>query len=145
MSTRRQAREWAVQLLFQLDINPTELDPAIAEFWRERNGGARGKAFVEKTVKGVTSNCKEIDAMIRRCAENWDIKRMAATDRNVIRVAVYELMYCDDVPAAVAINEAVDIAKYFNCSESGRFVNGVLDRIRKELKRPGHELGKASP
>lgn len=145
MSTRRQAREWAVQILFQLDLNPTDPDPAIAEFWTERNGGARGRAFVDKTVKGVLAHIKEIDAMIRQCADNWDIKRMATTDRNVIRVAVYELMYCEDVPAAVAINEAVDIAKYFNCSESGRFVNGVLDRIRKELKRPGREPGKAAP
>lgn len=144
MSSRRQAREWAVQILFQLDHNPTDIEPALAEFWRDREGGARAKQFVESTVKGVLANRKEIDSMIRRCAENWDIKRMAATDRTVMRVAVYELMYSADVPAAVAINEAVDIAKYFNCNESGRFVNGVLDRIRKELKRPAREPGKPS-
>jgi N utilization substance protein B len=143
MATRRQAREWIVQLLFQLDLNPTDIEDALAQFWVDKNGGVRGRAFVEKTVRGVREHVKSIDAMISRCSDNWNIKRMASTDRNVMRVAVYEMMYCEDTPAVVAINEAVDIAKYFNCTESGRFVNGVLDRVRKELKRPGRDSGEA--
>jgi N utilization substance protein B len=138
MATRRQAREWAVQILYRLDLNPGELPPAFESFWADPGveSDPTSRAFAEDLVRGVRAHAKEIDDTIKRCAENWELHRMAAVDRNVLRMAVHELLHCPGIPPVVAINEAVDIAKYFNSSESGRFVNGVLDRIRKDLNRP---------
>jgi N utilization substance protein B len=78
----------------------------------------------------------DIDALISRHAENWDIERMGTVDRNVMRIAVYEMLYRDDIPPVVSINEAVELAKAYSSAESGKFVNGILDRIRKDLDRP---------
>ena len=137
MSTRRDARECAVQILFMLDVNPVEPDRAFRLFWPEKEIDATARAFAESIVRGVASHRAEIDGLIAEYAENWRLSRMAVVDRNVLRMAVYELMHRADIPPAVVINEAVDIVKYFNSRESGRFVNGILDRIRKELPRRG--------
>ncbi|MCE9615603.1 MAG: transcription antitermination factor NusB [Lentisphaerae bacterium] len=139
MATRRTCREWAVQLLFQLDLNATDkLEPVFASFWKERNrkSDARGRVFTEAMVRGVLSHQAEIDAYLAGIAEHWAVGRMGAIERNVIRLAIYEMRHCDDVPPVVSINEAIDLAKYFSSSESGRFVNGILDRVRKDVKRP---------
>ncbi len=134
MNTRREAREWVVQILFQLDLNPSDdIDKAFEEFWQGKTSDEKTRLFAESLVRDVRGNVEQIDKLIAKCAENWDIRRMAVTDRNVLRMAVCELVYRDDIPPVVAINEAVDIAKYFNSAESGRFVNGVLDRARKEV------------
>lgn len=134
MSTRRDAREWAVQMLFRLEMNPCDNEKLFEEFFEELEPSKKGRDFAESLIKGVRDNRKEIDEIIVKYAKNWDIDRMAITDRNVIRIALYEMLYRDDIPPAVTINEAVDIAKYFNKTESGRFVNGILDTIRKDLK-----------
>ena len=137
MATRRDAREFAVQMLFELDLNPSDqLDTVFASFWNEREADERARDFAQEIVTGVRAERKSIDQLIKSVSENWDIRRMGVLDRNVIRMAVYEMLHHKDVPAAVTINEAVDIAKYFSSSESGKFVNGVLDRIRKDLKLP---------
>ncbi len=125
-----------LQLLFQLDLNPHELEQALADFWERNACTAKVRAFVEEVVSGVEDHKTEIDDIIRRLAENWDIARMGVIDRNVLRMALYEMHFRTDIPPVVTINEAVDVAKYFSNSESGRFVNGVLDRARKELGRP---------
>lgn len=137
--TRRHTREWALQLLFQFDMNPSEVEPALARFWEDK--GADGKAieFTESLVKGVLANQKSIDADIRSYAENWELGRMAVVDRNVLRMAIYEMKFCPDIPPVVSINEAVDIVKYYSSTESGRFVNGILDRIRKDVDRPARK------
>jgi transcription antitermination protein NusB len=132
MTTRREGREWALQLLFQLEANPREADDALRDFWRETQADTGSRAFVEGHVKGVREHLAGIDDLIRRYAEHWDIRRMGAVDRNVMRMAIYEMMHCPDIPPEVAINEAVDLAKYFSSRESGSFVNGILDRILKE-------------
>ena len=134
MATRRDAREWAVQMLFRLEMNPCDNEKLFDEFFEERESDKKSRSFAEGLIKGVRDNRKKIDATIIKYAKNWDLDRMAITDRNVIRIALYELMYCKDVPPPVVINEAVDIAKYFNKTESGRFVNGILDSIRKDLE-----------
>lgn len=142
MSTRRDAREFAVQMLFELDLNPSDrLDEVFSAFWREREAAAAARDFAQAIVAGVRNERKSIDDLIKSVSDNWDIRRMGVLDRNVIRMAVYEMLHHTDVPAAVAINEAVDIAKYFSSSESGKFVNGVLDRIRKDLKLPPRPEG----
>lgn len=137
MATRREAREWCTQMLFQLDLNPTEnIDNAITRFWSDKQPDSAMKEFSEKLLRGVRSNMIEIDNTIQKYADNWHMDRMAAVDRNVMRMAVYEMLFCRDIPPVVSINEAVDIAKYFGSRESGRFVNGILDRIRKDIDRP---------
>lgn len=138
MSTRRDAREWAVQLLFQLDLNPDgDLDKIFRDFWSDdRKDDAKARKFTEDLVRGVRKNLAKIDEKIRAYAEHWDIKRMGVLDRNVIRMAMYEMLYRHDIPPVVSINEAVDIAKYFSDTASGLFVNGILDRARKDLDRP---------
>ena len=138
MAVRRHAREWAVQLLFQLDMNPGPVDAALEEFWSdpERKADAPSRAFTEGLVRGVGKHRVKIDRTIRKCAEHWDLSRMGVLDRNVLRLGAYEILFCKDVPPAVAINEAVDLAKYFSDTKSGKFVNGILDRVRRDLDRP---------
>jgi len=137
MATRREAREWAVQLLFQLDMNPSDdLDAVFEAFWSDKEAEQRSRRFTEALVRGVRKDLAVIDQMVQTVAEHWDIRRMGVLERNVIRLGVYELVNRKDIPAAVTINEAVDISKYFSTDESGRFVNGILDRIRIMLNRP---------
>lgn len=135
VSRRRAAREWAVQLLFQYDMNPSEPDKLFAEFWSERKVKAKDKAFTEELVRGALAEKAVLDEWISRCAKNWEIKRMPATDRNVLRLGVYEVLRRKDIPVRVSINEAVDLARYFGTRGSGKFINGILDRVRKECGR----------
>ena len=140
MSQRRDCREWAVQLLLQLDLNPaSNLSSVFDSFWQSREANTRARTFTEEIVSGVREHLTELDERISELAEHWDLKRMGVLDRNVIRMAVYEMLYRNDIPPVVSINEAVDIAKYFSSRESGRFVNGILDRVCQELKRPARK------
>jgi N utilization substance protein B len=140
MTTRRDAREWAVQLLFAMDFNPPEdIDAVLAEFWQGKVVPAKQQSFTERLVRGVVKHRADLDVALREYAENWDISRMGAVERNVMRMALFELLHCEDIPPVVSINEAVDIAKYFSTGEAGKFVNGILDRVRKTLQRPARE------
>lgn len=137
MSTRRHAREWAVQLLFQLDMNTCEdVDRVLRLFWDERETDVAARDFAERLVRGTVEHLAEIDEALCRHVDNWDIGRIGTVERNALRMGVFELLFCSDIPPVVSINEAVDVAKYFSSDESGRFVNGILDRIRKGLDRP---------
>jgi N utilization substance protein B len=141
MAMRRSGREWALQILFQLDFNAAErLEPVFAAFWEEAQPkDPRAAAFAERLVTGVVAHRKELDATLKRYADNWDVGRMGGIERNVMRMAIFEMVHCPDIPPVVSINEAVDLAKYFSTSESGRFVNGILDRIRETVDRPARE------
>jgi len=141
MATRRDAREWAVQLLFGLDMNPRDLGEVFGAFWHGRDADRKARRYAERIVQGVVAGKDECDKIIRECAENWDVWRMGVVERNVLRMAVYEMLYCPAVPPVVVINEAVDLAKYYSHSESGRFVNGILDRLRRDLEKstPTHD------
>jgi len=137
MATRRDAREWALQMLFELDLNPSDVGALIERFFVDRKDVApRIRAFCEELVRGVRDNLVALDEKIAQYVDNWEMKRIAVVDRNVLRMGTYEMLHCADIPPVVSINEAVDLAKCFSCTESGRFVNGILDRARKEL-RPG--------
>jgi N utilization substance protein B len=150
MGTRRRAREFALQILYQLDVQEQLSDgQAIALFWNNFQSASPGQAgepgaptaadigeaqpFAEQLVRGVREHLGELDAQIQSASRNWRLERMARVDRNLLRMALYELKYAEDVPAKVAINEAIEIAKRFGTSESGAFVNGILDRCREEL------------
>ena len=162
MATRRQGREWALQMLFQTDLNPgMDIDMVIPKFWRQqwtcqmeeaenqdvaveqdesksvedRVAPQKIRQFTEKLVRGVLGHLDEIDAKLKSYTQNWPLHRMGSVERNVLRLAFYEMIYCADVPPAVVLNEAIDLAKYFSNADAGRFVNGVLDRLNKEMKR----------
>ena len=136
MIGRHEARLMAVQFLFQVDFNGGDLTEALAEFWKERKAGPKIRSFMEELVRGVTTNKATLDERLQRYATNWDVKRMGGVDRNVMRVALFEMVHCTEIPPVVSINEAVDIAKELSTDESGRFVNGILDRARKDIERP---------
>jgi N utilization substance protein B len=128
MSRRSRAREVALQVLFQDDLNPGA-NPAKAEqFLRARLKGEELAAFAQSLVAGVRRNRVELDELLARTADNWSLERMAATDRNVLRLGAYEILY-SDTPDRVAINEAVELAKRFGSRQSAQFVNGILDRL----------------
>ena len=133
---RRETREWIIQFLFQLDFNPEPIDIALKDFWEEKSPSEREKTYAEEIIKGVVQRKDELDDRLSQYAKRWDSERMVAVDRTVMRVALFEMLYREDVPPVVSINEAVHFAKDFSSFQSGRFVNGVLDRIRKELDRP---------
>lgn len=135
----------AVQFLFQRDFNSGDLDEAVAQFWADHQAGKRVREFAESIIRGVEQHRDELDRMLQACAEHWDVPRMGGVDRNVMRVALYEMMYRPDIPPAVSINEAVELAKELSSDESGRFVNGILDRARRELKRPARNLAPPAP
>jgi transcription antitermination protein NusB len=135
MGGRHEARQWAVQFLFQRDFNQGDLEPALQEFWQDKKSDGKAQKFAEELIKGVESQKTELDVLIRKYAEHWDVKRMGAVDRNVIRVGLYEMINRSDIPPVVSINEAVEIAKDLSGIESGRFVNGILDRACKEQNR----------
>jgi N utilization substance protein B len=135
MGRRRKAREVALQFLYQLDQTGAD-DPAPYEddFWARHPVDADARAFASTLVRGTKAEQAKIDALIAESAEHWDLERMAVVDRNILRMAVYELLCEPSVPGKVAINEAIEIAKKFGTAESSRFINGVLDRIHRELR-----------
>jgi N utilization substance protein B len=139
MTKRRSAREWAVQFLFQNDFNPGDLEQALPEFWKDKNPDSKSRQFAEDIIRGVLCHLRRIDELMQSYAEHWEIKRMNAVDRNVIRVALFEMLFRPDIPPIVSINEAVDIAKDFSSIESGKFVNGILDRALRDLRRPSRK------
>ena len=166
MGKRREARERAVQFLFQHDLNPPEnLDQALNQFWDSQRAAAiaeekgvatwgqktelpppsadeaAARVFADPLIRGTLEHRQETDDVIKKHAKNWDLHRMAAVDRNILRLAIYEMLHRDDIPPVVSINEAVDIAKKFSTQDSGKFVNGILDKVKGELLRPAR-IGK---
>jgi transcription antitermination protein NusB len=129
---RRKAREFALQILFQLDIRKDKPTATILKrFWAEHDVDDEVQAFTEEIIKGTYKHLPAINEKIHACAKNWSIDRMAAVDRNVLRMAVYEILYRVDIPTSVTINEAIEIAKKFGTDDSGSFVNGILDSVAR--------------
>ena len=148
-TNRRNSREWAVQMLFLADANPPVegIDQTIAEFWEmhdveEVPPPKDLRNLAETLVRGVWENRDAIDARISGYLTNWTIDRIGGVDRSVLRLAMYELFHCEETPPVVILNEAVDIAKFFSTRDSGKFVNGVLDRAMKDVTRPPREANK---
>jgi len=161
MGKRREARERAVQFLFQHDLSPPDdLERALNEFWDNQRAAAiaeeKGKAnwgeqpelppptaaeaetrlFADPLIRGTLQHRDALDAVFMKHVQNWNLQRIAAVDRNILRLAIFEMLHRDDIPPVVSINEAVDIAKKFSTEESGKFVNGILDKVKGELLRP---------
>ena len=162
MVTRRQSREWALQMLVQFDLNPPEsVDSAIADFWeqqvqlesdslaaenrdarviftsndpRELASLATAREFAEVRARGAWVDRDALDAALEPYLENWSLYRLGTVERAVLRLAAWELQNCAEIPSPIVVNEAVDLAKWFSESKSGRFVNGVLDRFAKNVR-----------
>ncbi len=133
MGRRRKARELALQLLYQLDVQgEDDPEPHFDDFWLRHPVDPEAREFAESLVRGTKVHEAKIDELIARYAENWEMDRMAVVDRNILRQAVFELLWETAVPPKVAINEALEVAKKFSTHESSRFINGILDRIHKE-------------
>lgn len=139
MGERRKAREMAVQALFLVEFYPpAEKGRMVESFWSGREVSPSIKGFAQRVVEGVLAHRSEIDRMIEESTEHWSPERLAVVDRNILRIAVFELTHLkEEIPPKVAINEAIDIAKKYGTEESGAFVNGVLDRILREQVEKG--------
>lgn len=147
MASRRRAREFALQALYQADIADAPASRALEALWFVQVEGQDSPtsrpaedeeiAFARRLVSGVEQNRGELDGLIERSSVNWRLVRMPVIDRNILRLAAYELRYCPDVPASVSINEAVELAKRYGDKDSRAFVNGLLDRIAAETGRGG--------
>ncbi len=137
MGTRRQARELAMQALFYMDMQKHASEEMLEYFCGCFCTSKKSRPFLIKLVNGVLDEKGQIDALVERFSQNWQINRMSCVDRNVMRIAVYEMLYCDDIPPKVSINEAVDIGKKFGTQESGAFINGIMDSIRAALEKEG--------
>lgn len=161
MGKRHEARERAVQFLFQHDLNPPEdLEGELEQFWqsnRERTlegktetatwgqpvalppptaGEAEVRLFADPLIRGALEHRDESDALISKHAVNWELHRIAVVDRNILRLAIFEMLHRMDIPPIVSINEAVELAKKFSTQDSGKFVNGILDKVKSNLMRP---------
>jgi len=136
---RTRAREIALQALFCGDMVEGLATDTAKDVIRYAEAQADVKAFAEELSLGVLGRIAEVDRHIASAADNWDIKRLAVVDRNVLRLAVFELLGCDDIPPRVTINEAIELSKRFSTAQSGGFVNGILDRVRKDLGLPAGE------
>ena len=135
MGNRRKARECALQVLFQVDFLQQEPHTILPLFWQSHPAKEDVRAFTERVVEGVWRNRAEIDALIESHSTNWRLDRMPAVDRNILRLATYELLFEREIASSVTLNEAIEIAKRFGTEESGAFVNGVLDPIARDLDK----------
>lgn len=140
MKKRTRARELSLQFLYQLDLLGDELMAELARFLRDEERDAETCRFAKRIVQGAFEQRLRIDTEIQAVAQNWQISRMAVIDRNVLRLAAYELLYCEDIPPKVAINEAIELGKRYSTSNSGAFINGILDKI-KTRAADGSEAG----
>lgn len=138
MKMRREAREYALQFLFEIEYEHSDIQETLKEFWTLQDELVSPECleFSEQLIWGVLEHMEALDATLKKVADNWDVKRMSKVDRNVLRIAIFEMKFRTDIPPVVSINEAVDIARDFSGGVSGKFVNGVLDRISKDLDRP---------
>ncbi len=134
MGSRRQARELALQVLFQWDIHG-KTGFWLEDFWERHAVSPEVRAFADRVVNGVMSERAELDKLLETYAANWKVPRMPIVDRNILRAAAYELLWMPDVPAKVTVNEAIELAKRFADDETKRFVNGILDQVLKHDPR----------
>jgi N utilization substance protein B len=135
LGKRRRSREFALQVLYQLDITKQDAIRAIAQWKNYFSPKEERDEFVERIVLGVLQHRQKIDRLIGQCSENWRLDRMNIVDRNILRMATFELLYCEEIPPKATLNEAIDLGKRYGSEDSGSFINGILDRIQNEAVR----------
>jgi N utilization substance protein B len=171
MHNRRKAREIALQVLYELDMVGIDVSEAVELFWDhftlpdevfepfwdyfDRPENARktrlkgfapseeARVFSSQLIEGAWQHRHEIDRMISDCSEHWSVSRMSKVDRSILRMAVYELLYCDDIPPKVTLNEAIDLGKTYGSENSGAFINGILDALYGKLQQTGQTPDKS--
>lgn len=136
MGIRRKSRELALQALFGMDMTGDTSEEMLQRFCAVYDPPSKAVPFLLELVRGVTGSRALIDRLIERFSRNWRLSRMSCVDRNIMRIAVYEMLYCGDIPAKVSINEAIDIGKKYGTEESGAFINGILDSVRIDAEIP---------
>ena len=135
MGKRRRSREFALQVLYQLDVTKEDAAKILSQFRNHFPQHEESNGFAELIVLGVLDHAREIDQLIERYSENWRLDRMSMIDRNILRMAIFELIYCEDIPPKVTLNEAIELGKRYGSEDSGSFINGILDRIQNEAVR----------
>jgi transcription antitermination protein NusB len=141
MGVRREGREAAVQYLYLRDLNG---DSDLPAYYKFRGLSPSARRFCDALVHGAIEHQHSIDEVIRKNTQNYELARISVVDRNVLRVAIYEMLHCPEIPPVVSINEAIEIAKKYSTEESGRFVNGVLDQVMSALNRPARTAGETT-
>jgi len=137
LGRRRKSREAALQVLYQLNITKQDATTAFTQFWEHFLSDGAADDFAKRLVHGVLEHSQELDRLIEQYSQHWRLDRIAMIDRNILRVALFELLYCEEIPPKVTINEAIDLGKRFGSEDSGSFINGILDRIQNEVvKKP---------
>jgi len=134
MGQRRKAREETLRILFRLEFENKQIEKTLDQYWKNKKASEEIKEYSTWLVNGVISDQAKIDNIIQQVSEHWRISRMALVDRNILRMAVFELLYEEKIAPAIVINEAIEIAKKYSGEEAATFVNGILDAIRKDLK-----------
>jgi N utilization substance protein B len=134
MGRRRKAREDTLRILFRLEFENKQIEKTLDQYWKSKKASEEIKEYSTWLVNGVISDQAKIDNIIQQISEHWRISRMALVDRNILRMAVFELLYEENIAPAIVINEAIEIAKKYSGDEAATFVNGILDAIRKDLK-----------
>jgi len=137
LGRRRKSRESALQVLYQLNITRQDATTALTRFQEHFLSHGEADDFMKRLVLGVLEHFPQLDRLIEQYSENWRLDRINMIDRNILRIALYELLYCEEIPPKVTINEAIDLGKRFGSEDSGSFINGILDRIQNEaVKKP---------
>ncbi|MDD5131928.1 MAG: transcription antitermination factor NusB [bacterium] len=131
MGSRRKAREIALQMIYSIDVSKSDIKDSLNLYWENNPEEHEVVEFANMLSTGTKDNLVKIDELITQYTKNWNLKRMASVDRNILRVAIFELVFYKDTPVNVVINEAVELAKKFSTSESGGFVNGILDKVKE--------------
>lgn len=131
MGSRRKAREIALQMIYSIDVSKSDIKDSLNLYWENNPEEHEVVEFANMLSTGTKDNLAKIDELITQYTKNWNLKRMASVDRNILRVAIFELVFYKETPVNVVINEAVELAKKFSTSESGGFVNGILDKVKE--------------
>ncbi len=131
MRERTKARELALKFLYQIDVTKEDVSSALEHFWQGQHVIKPVKEFTTQIIQGTLANLPQINNVISKYAQNWQLKRMAVIDRNILRLGCFELLFLEDIPPKVSINEAVELAKKYGDVNSSKFVNGILDKIHK--------------
>jgi len=142
MGQRRRSREIALQVLYQMEVIGAPPDEALRIYYEYFQSPSELRPFCEELVRGVYLHRQEIDRLIASASEHWRLERMSIVDRNILRLALYEMLYCRSIPPKVSINEAIDLGKLYGSSESGSFINGILDHVLPELSKHRQPEGK---
>ncbi|MDD8031903.1 MAG: transcription antitermination factor NusB [Acidobacteriota bacterium] len=140
MGKRRKAREYALQILFQMEFTRDELSSILPNYWSNQNLPEEIKTYCEWLLQGVCEHRAEVDQVIQQASKNWRLERMATVDRNVLRIAVFEMLYESNLAPPIIIDEAIEIARKFSGQEAAAFINGILDAVYRQLLKSAPEV-----